>query len=95
MSRNEGIKKIDSLFEKYKKVLKAPQGIVVETFIEVVQDLIGVEIPKERVKYTVHNKTLSLAISGALKTEIMLHKKDIINHMKGRLGAQSVPKVII
>lgn len=95
MPRGEGIKKIDSLFNKYKKILKAPQGVVVDAFIEVVNDLVGVKIPKEYITYTTHSKTLSLAISGPLKSEILLHKDEIITHMKGRIGAQSAPKVII
>ena len=95
MSRGEGIKKIDGLFDKYKKKLKAPQGVVVEAFVEVVNDLIGVEIPKERITYTTHSKTLSLAISGPLKSEILLHKDEILSHMKGRIGAQSAPKHVI
>lgn len=93
--RGEGIKKIDGLFDKYKKILKAPQGVVVDSFIEVVNDLIGVQIPKERVTYVTHSKTLSLAISGPLKSEILLHKDEIVSHMKGRIGAQSAPKKII
>ena len=95
MPRGEGIKKIDSLFDKYKKVLKAPQGVVVDSFIEVVNDLVGVEIPKERIKYSTHTKTLSLTISGPLKSEILLHKDEIVAHMKGRIGAQSAPKNIL
>lgn len=95
MSRGEGIKKIDGLFDKYKKILKAPQGIVVDGFIEVVTDVVGIEIPKERVKYTTHTKILTLAISGPLKSEILLHKEEILTHMKGRLGPQSAPKNIL
>jgi len=95
MARGEGIKKIDGLFDKYKRVLKAPQGVVVDGFIEVVSDLIGVEIPKERIRYVTHTKTLSLSISGPLKSEILLHKDEIIRHLKGRLGQQSAPKDIL
>lgn len=97
MSKKRGgdIKKISDLFEKYKTILKAPQGVVIDTFIEVVSDLIGIEIPKERVRYTVHNKTLYVRVSGALHTEIKLKEKEIISHMKGRLGPHSAPKVIL
>lgn len=95
MARGEGIKKIDGLFDKYKRVLKAPQGVVVDSFIEVVGDLIGVEIPKERIRYATHTKILSLSISGPLKSEILLHKGEIIQHLKGRLGQQSAPKDIL
>ncbi len=86
---------INTLFDKYKRTLKAPQGIVVEAFIEVVHDLVGFQIPKERVTYTVSQKTLSVQVSGPLKTEIKLHEADILNHLKGRLGAQSAPVRIL
>ncbi|MFT5849391.1 MAG: hypothetical protein ACI9H6_000198 [Patiriisocius sp.] len=95
MARGEGVKPISSLFEKYKKVLRAPQGIVVDAFIEVVADLIGIEIPKERIVYKVNSKTLSVSVSGPLKTEIILKKKEILTHLKGRLGGNSVPKNIM
>ncbi len=94
MARGEGIKPLGSLFEKYKKVLKAPQGVVVDAFIEVVADLVGIEIPKERVIYKVHSKTLSVSVSSPLKSEILLKKKEILTHLRGRLGGNSVPKDI-
>ena len=93
--RGGEIKKVGDLFEKYKRVLRAPQGIVTDAFIEVVSDLVGIEIPKDRISYSVHNKTLTMRISGPLKTEILLKKKEILLHMKGRLGEKSVPKVFL
>lgn len=92
--RGGEVKKVSDLFEKYKRTLQAPQGVVTSVFIDVVNDLIGIEIPKERLTYSVHNKTLTLQISGPLKTEILLKKKEILTHMKGRLGGASVPKEI-
>ncbi len=93
--RGSDIKKVGDLFEKYRQVLKAPQGVVVDSFVEVVSDLIGIEISKDRISYTVHNKTLTLQISGSLKTEILLRKEEIFTHMKGRIGKQSTPKTIL
>ncbi len=93
--RGGDITKVGDLFDKYKKILRAPQGIVTGAFIEVVSDLIGIEIPKERISYSVHNKTLTMRISGPLKTEILLNKKEILTHMKGRIGEKSVPKVFL
>jgi len=93
--RGGEITKVGDLFDKYKHVLRAPQKVTTNAFIEVVSDLIGIEIPKERISYSVHNKTLTLRISGPLKTEILLHKKEILIHMQGRVGRQSVPKVIL
>jgi hypothetical protein len=87
--------KISDLFEKYKNTLKAPQGIVIDNFREVVEDLLGLPIKKEQVKYTVHSRTLSINVQGPLKSEIKLRKKEILNHLKGRLGDTSAPLDII
>jgi hypothetical protein len=89
------ITKLSTLFEKYKKILKAPQGVVVDCFQEVVSELIKLDIPKEQITYSVHSKTLSVRVSGPLKTEIRMRKKEILTHMKGRLGEQSAPKEIL
>ena len=89
------IVKLSSLFEKYTKVLKAPQGIVIECFKEVVFELVKLEIPKEKLTYSVHTRVLSVRVSGPLKSEIMLRKKEILNHIKGRIGEQSAPKDIV
>lgn len=89
------IVKAGSLFEKYKKILKAPQGIVTDCFREVVSELIKIDIPKENVKYTVYSKTLSVRVSGPLKSEIQLRSKEILTHMKGRLGTENAPTTIL
>ncbi len=95
MPRGEGIKKASDLFDKYKKILKAPQGSVISAFCEVVDDLYGWHIDKEKVSYSVASKTLSVAVSGPMKTELQLHQTEILAHLKARLGDQSCPKVII
>ncbi len=95
MSRGEGIKHLGSLFDKYKNQLRAPQGSVISAFCEVVEDLYGFSVPKTGVTYSVRNRTLSLRVSGPLKTEIQLKKKEILNHLKGRLGEKSAPTNIL
>ena len=82
MPRGQGTKKISDLFEKYKKTLKAPQGVVVDAFCEVVEDVIGLPILKENIRYTVHSKILRASVSGPLKTEIKLREKEILRHLK-------------
>ena len=89
------ITKLSTLFEKYKNTLRAPQGTIIDCFRDVVFELIKLEVPKSKVKYTVYSKTLSIAVSGPLKSEILLRKKEIINHLKGRLGEKSAPADII
>ena len=87
--------KISDLFEKYKNTLKAPQGVVIDDFREVIEDLLGVPVKKEQIKYTVYSRTLSINVGGPLKSEIKLRKKEILNHLKGRLGENSAPLDII
>ncbi len=89
------IMKLGDLFEKYKKILKAPQGVIIDCFIEVVDDVIGLKIAKQQISYTVHSRTLSVRVSGPLKSEIKLRKKEILAHMKGRLGDQGAPIEIV
>lgn len=95
MPRGEGIKPINSLFDKYKQKLVAPQGSVKKCFCEVVEDLYGFTITDKQLDYSVHSKTLTLKVSGPLKTELMLHKDEILTHLKGRLDPKSAPKTIL
>jgi len=91
MSRGEGIKPINQLFEKYKRQLIAPQGSVKKAFCEVVHDLYGYTVKEEQLAYAVHSRTLTLKMPSTLKTELLLKKKEIIAHLKGRLGEKSAP----
>ncbi len=86
---------ITDLFEKYKRTLKPPQGIVTDAFIEVIHDLLGLLIRKEQVKYTPSQKTLYVNVSGPLKTEIKLREGEVLTHLKGRLGAAHAPTKIL
>ncbi len=89
------ITKISALFEKYKNTLQAPEKTVVDCFTEVVEDVIGLRVPHKAVKYTVYSQTLSVSVSGPLKSEIKLRKSEILTHMKGRIGEKNAPKEII
>ena len=91
----KGNVKISDLFKKYTNVLKAPQGTVVKNFIEVIEDLFNVTLRADQCSYSVASRTLSLRISGTLKTEIMLQKKKVIQHMTQRLGEKSSLKEIL
>ncbi len=87
--------KISDLFAKYKNTLQAPEKTVVDCFIEVVEDIIGLRVSSKAVKYTVYSQTLSVSVQGPLKSEIKLHKHEILAHMKGRIGDKNAPKDII
>jgi len=93
-SRRGEIIKVADLFEKYKKVLRAPQSSVVKEVIEVISDLTGISISPKYIKYAVHSKTISITAPATLKQEIKLHQAEILLHLKARLGEASVPKII-
>ena len=59
-SRHGEIIKVADLFEKYKKVLKAPQSSVVKEVIEVIADITGVTLSPKYIKYAVHSRTISI-----------------------------------
>lgn len=89
------ITKLSALFDKYKNTLRAPQGSVVECFRDVVADLMHIDIPAAQITYTVHSRTLSARVAGPLKSELRLHAKEILTHMKGRLGERNAPAEIV
>ena len=95
MPRGEGIKPINQLFEKYKNRLVAPQGSVKKAFCEVVHDLYGYTIQENQLSYSVHSRTLTLKIHSAMKTELLLKKKEVMTHLKGRLGEKSAPLTLL
>lgn len=95
MPRGQGIKPVSKLFEKYKTLLRAPQGSVVKAFCEVVDELYGWDIPQDKVSYTVGSRTIGVAVSGPMKTELKLKQTEILAHLKARLGDQSAPKEIL
>lgn len=95
MARGQGVKKLSSLFEKYRNVLIAPERSVITAFQEVVKDLYNWDIPDNFVSYSPKTKTLSVRASGPLRSEIAIHKAEILAHIKGRLGERSAPKNIL
>lgn len=86
---------ISSLFQTYIKRLKPPQESVIRTFIEVVDEVLGITIKPESVSYAVRSKTLHLKISGMVRTEIKLHEGEVLAHLKARLGDVSAPQHIV
>jgi len=89
------IKKVSSLFEKYKQILIAPESTVINAFIEVVDDLLGIKCSRTQLSYSPSTKTLSLRGAGMLRSELKLHEEEILSHLKGRLGEKGAPKLIL
>jgi hypothetical protein len=93
--KESGIVPVNALFAKYQTLLKAPQGTIITTACEVIQELLMIQISKESVRYNTHSKILSIRVLGPQKSEIILHKNDILRHITGRVGKGSAPKDIL
>ena len=50
------IKRVSDLFEKYRKTLIAPQKTVIGAFVEVVDDVLGIKLKPESVRYAPGSK---------------------------------------
>lgn len=93
--RGQGIIQVSSLFEKYRKTLKAPQKTVVSTFLAALHELFDIKISEEHCSYNPHAKTLSVRASGMIKTKIAIEKRHILNYMREKLGERNAPKEIL
>ena len=93
--RREGTTRISDLFEKYTKSLIAPDSAVVEAFREIAEDLFGITISKQQCSYKSSTRTLRVTLSGPLKSEILLRKKEVLTHLKGRVGEHNAPEDIL
>ena len=95
MPRGQGIKPISQLFAKYNAITKAPSESVIKATCEVIADLLDITIDYKKLKYQPHQKIINLQFGGVLKSEIKLHKTEILRHLKGRLGEKNAPRDII
>lgn len=95
MRKGNGIKPLSDLFAKYTSLLSAPQSSVIAVAVEVIEDVCGVTVPLGQVSYSTSTRTLSLRVSGPIKTEVALHKTEILAHIAGRLGTKNTPKNIV
>lgn len=93
--RGQGITKVSDLFKKYRDTLIAPQGSVIDAFIEATRVHVGVVIQKNDCSYSPATRTLTYRGSGMIKTEILLKKEMILKTLSERLGKKSVPEKIL
>jgi hypothetical protein len=94
-SRGKGIKRVSDLFTAYQTRFRAPEKSVLSVFIDVVSEVVGITIRLSECSYTPVSQLLTLTTRGPQKTEILLRKKEILTHMKGRLGEKSAPRDIV
>ncbi len=92
--RHEGLASLAGLLARYKR-LKAPQGAVIAVFLTAVKEVCGLEIKKAVVGYRPATKTLSVALAGPLKNEIILNQKRILAECRKQLDEASTPRAIV
>jgi hypothetical protein len=90
MSRGE-LHKVSSFFDKYKRILVAPEGRVIKEFLDLVEDMFAVKIPGGKVSYNPMTKVLLLRGLGPLRSEIKMKEPEVLAHLRGRLGDQNAP----
>lgn len=92
--RGQGIVHVKNLFTKYAATLRAPQKTVTQAFVNAVEDTLSRAI-HEQCSYAPQTQILTVSVSGILKTEILLKKKEILKTMADVLGPRNVPKEIL
>jgi len=91
--RKDGVQSLGSLLSRY-RALKPPQGVVIDVFISAVSSVCRVNLLKTQVTYKPATHTIGLSFAGPRKSEIVLHKTEILKECAKELGAQA-PKTII
>ncbi len=94
-TNKNGPVKISELFKKYQQKLVPPERIVINTFCEVVEDVVGITIDAKKVRYNPNTKILVFKQGGVIRSELLLKKKELLSHIKGRLGVNNAPKDMI
>ena len=92
---NESVHQLGNLLARYKSILKPPQASVEKECLAVIKAVTGIELLPHQVSYTVSTRTLVLKTPSLLRSELMLHRGDILQELKGRLGEGSAPHTIL
>lgn len=87
--------RVGSLFDQYKKRFTAPQKTVVVACIAVLKEVFSIELHENQCSYKPQTRTLSLTVSGTIKTEIQLQKQKILALIRERVGDNGAPTNIL
>jgi uncharacterized Fe-S cluster-containing protein len=93
--RGQGIRHVGSLFEKYTKILRAPQGVVIDATTIIVEEVCRYSLRRDQCQYNATTQILTLRVPGMVKTEILLKKKEILRQLKEVLGEKGAPKDLL
>jgi hypothetical protein len=94
MKKEHGLKQLNTLFDRYRKQLVAPEQVVLTEVVQVVDELLGITLSPTHLRYTPATRTLHIA-NGMLRAEILPHQERILTHVQERLGSRSAPRSIV
>ncbi len=92
---SENGSQLGNLIERYKRILQPPQASIEKEFIQVVTETVGIQLLAHQVSYTVSNKTIYIKAPSILRSELLLHKVEILKVLKEKLGEQASPTTIL
>lgn len=82
---------IKDYLEKFKNITP-PDGFVRDNVSRIVEENLGVKIPRENIR--VQNNIVIIKESGSVKAGIFLKKKMILQELEKELGEDKTPKDI-
>jgi hypothetical protein len=85
MDKNTEIK-IDTILETY--TIKAPERTVCKQAKEVINDVLGVDLPQDTVSY--NKGTIRVDASPLVRSQIHINKQKIFDHISKKLKDRSI-----
>lgn len=82
---------IRDLFAVYKKRLRAPQKSVIKEVVVCVETVTQISVREEWFTYNVSSRTIVYRGPSAVRSELQLHKRGILNKVKESLGEKNTP----
>jgi hypothetical protein len=89
MKRRGELIAVKNLFAIYQNKLQPPQETVIVVMCEVLNEVLGVTLKKESLKYNVATKTLTVNVPSILKQEIRKQNDKILTKAKNKLGSKT------
>ncbi len=80
-----------SFYLKKFEVLSPPKGVVIRAVITAVEEVCGIVLTEEEI--ALHNGVIQLALHPVVRTEIILHKREITERLNGGALALRVKDV--
>ncbi|HMA79228.1 MAG TPA: hypothetical protein VKP88_09070 [Candidatus Paceibacterota bacterium] len=94
MKKERGLKQLNTLFDRYRTRLVAPERVVLDEVVRVVDELLGITLTPTQLRYSPATRTVHIT-NGMVRAEVLPHQERILSHLKNRLGSRSAPTRIV